>query len=247
MIRFVALPQPSRSALDDGLILLRLAVLYGLLGVFSHYSAAWIMRQGGNRFHIDTQFLLLDALFAGMLILGSLVIAWLLKPTNSLRWLIGRNISWSGVWVALAGAAFMVLAADPLAQWLDFRFDPDTLLPEAGGSPQAITPLLDLPGARLAAGLLIAILWVPFAEELIFRGWLFQSLRQTRPGLLVALPASTVIFALVHSFYSPGGVLVIGLLGLILGWLRWKYDQLWLCVLAHAAYNGLTILMVALE
>ena len=60
------------------------------------------------------------------------------------------------------------------------------------------------------------------------------------------MPASTLIFALLHSFYSPGGVLVIALLGAGLGWLRWKYDQLWLCVVAHAAYNGLTLLMVAL-
>ena len=114
-------------------------------------------------------------------------------------------------------------------------------------APQAITPLLELNGGRFVAGLLIAVLWVPMAEEWIFRGWLFRGLQRTRPGLMVALPATTLIFSLLHSFYSPGGVLVIGLLGLFLGWLRWRYDQLWLCVLAHATYNWVTLLRVAAQ
>jgi membrane protease YdiL (CAAX protease family) len=247
MIRPFALPHPSRSALDDALILLRLAVLYGLLGVSSHYLAAWVMRHGGWRFHIDTQFLLLDALFAGFIILGSLLSAWLLTPAGPFKWMFGTRWSVSGVLIAAVGAAAMVLAADPLAGWLDFRLPEPGLLPETTAQPRAVTPLLDLPGLRLAAGLIIAVLWVPLAEEFVFRGWLFKALQQTRPGLLIALPSSTLIFALLHSFYSPGGVLVIGLLGLFLGWLRWRYDQLWLCVLAHALYNGLTLVMVALQ
>jgi hypothetical protein len=111
----------------------------------------------------------------------------------------------------------------------------------------AITPLLVLPWTRLVAGLLIVSLWVPLAEEVVFRGWLFKALQRTRPGIWLALPVTTLIFAMMHSFYSPGGVLVIALLGALLGWLRWKYDQLILCVAAHALYNGLTLLLVAMQ
>ncbi|QJD57982.1 CPBP family intramembrane metalloprotease [Pseudomonas sp. gcc21] len=243
----MALPRPSRSALDDGLILMRLAVLYSALGLISHYFAAWTMRQVGQQFHIDSQFLMLDALFAASVMLGSLLIAWLLQPAAPLRWLFGAHISLRGVLLAVLGATVMVYAAEPLAGWFDLRLPDSVLLPEDQARPQAVTPLLDLTGSRLFAALLIAVLWVPAAEELIFRGWLFKALAQTRPGVLVALPASTLIFALLHGFYSPGGVLVIGLLGLFLGWLRWRYDQLWLCVLAHAVYNGLTLLMVAIQ
>ncbi|WP_218573609.1 CPBP family intramembrane glutamic endopeptidase [Pseudomonas sp. OIL-1] len=243
----MALPRPSRSALDDGLILVRLAVLYGCLGLLSHYVAAWTMRQVGHRFHIDSQFLMLDALFAASVMLGSLLIAWLLQPDSPLRWLFGAHISLRGVLLAVLGATVMVYAADPLAGWFDLRLPDSVLLPEDQARPQAITPLLDLTGSRLVAALLIAVLWVPAAEEFIFRGWLFKALARTRPGMLLALPASTLIFALLHGFYSPGGVLVIGLLGLFLGWLRWRYDQLWLCVLAHAVYNGLTLLLVSIQ
>jgi membrane protease YdiL (CAAX protease family) len=242
-----ALPRSSRSALDDSLIVLRLAVLYALLGLGSHYLAAWLMRRGAGSLHIDTQFLLLDAIFGAGIILGSLLIAWLLRPGEALRWLFGPTPSRLRVLLlALVGAAVMVAIADPLAGWLDLRISREEILPEPVEPPRGVAPLLELKGGRLVAGLAIAILWIPLAEELVFRGWLFKGLAHTRPGLLVALPSTTIIFALLHSFYSPGGVLVIGLLGAFLGWLRWRFDQLLPCVLCHALYNGLTLLMVAL-
>lgn len=246
MIRHLALPATSRHALDDALILARLAIAYTLLALFSHHAAAQLMQWSGIRWHIDTQFLLLDALFAGMVIFGSLMIAWVLAPREPLRWLCGRGLSAWGLLLAGLIAVLMVLGADPLAGWLDIRL-PSPLEPESPRLPQAITPLLDLPWPRLIAGLLIATLWVPLAEEIVFRGWLFKALQRTRPGVWLALPVTTLIFALMHSFYSPGGVLVIALLGALLGWLRWRYDQLALCVIAHALYNALTLLLVAID
>ncbi|MFO7705146.1 MAG: CPBP family intramembrane glutamic endopeptidase [Halopseudomonas sp.] len=246
MIRHLALPTDSRHALDDALILVRLAIAYALLALFSHYAAAQLMQWSGIRWHIDTQFLLLDALFSGLVILGSLVIAWLLAPRQPCAWLFGRGLSGWGLLLAGLAALGMVLGADSLAGWLDIRL-PSSLEPESPRPPQAITPLLDLPWPRLLAGLFIAILWVPLAEEIVFRGWLFKALQRTRPGVWLAVPVTTFIFAMMHSFYSPGGVLVIALLGALLGWLRWRYDQLALCVVAHSLYNGLTLLLVALD
>ena len=245
MSRGLALPEYSRHPLDDALILARLAVAYTLLALFSHHAAARLMRWSGTPWHIDTQFLLLDALFAAMVILGSLLISWLLVPARPIAWLCGSGLALRGMLFAGLIALGMVLGADPLAAWLDIRFTPplqDTL-PQG---PQAITPLLDLPGARLIAGLLIVVVWVPLAEEIIFRGWLFKALQRTRPGIWLALPVTTLIFAMMHSFYSPGGVVVIALLGALLGWLRWKYDQLLVCVICHALYNGLTLLLAGL-
>ncbi|MBL4609979.1 MAG: CPBP family intramembrane metalloprotease [Pseudomonas sp.] len=246
MRALIALPAPSRHALDDGLILLRLAIAYAALAAASNWLAGQIMQQWGHLLHIDTQFLVIDALFTGWLMLGSLGLAWLLEPRRPLSWLLGRGVTLSGLVPALLLAGIMVLSANPLAEWLDLKIPAPDLLPQEPAEPIALTPLMDLQGWRLAGALVVAILWVPLAEEILFRGWLFKALQRTRPGIWIALPASTLIFALLHSFYSPGGVLVIALLGAGLGWLRWKYDQLWLCVVAHAAYNGLTLLMVAL-
>jgi hypothetical protein len=246
MMRHLALPSDSQHALDDALILTRLAIAYTLLALFSHHAAAQLMQWSGIRWHIDTQFLLLDALFAGLVILGSLVIAWVLSPQRPIIWLWGKGLSLPGLVLAGLFAIATVLAADPLASWLDIRV-PIVLEPDSPNRPVAITPLLVLPWTRLVAGLLIVSLWVPLAEEVVFRGWLFKALQRTRPGIWLALPVTTLIFAMMHSFYSPGGVLVIALLGALLGWLRWKYDQLILCVAAHALYNGLTLLLVAMQ
>ncbi len=245
MRHLIALPDPSRTAFDDALILLRLAIGYAALGVLAHQLAGWLMHHIGHHFHIDTQFLMLDALFAGAIMLGSLGLARLYQPTGSMRWMFGAAWPLRGALIGMAGAVTLVWLADPLADWLDIRLPQRGIMPESEAAPQAITPLLDLTGTRFLAGLLIAVVWVPMAEEWVFRGWLFRALQRTRPGLLVALPATTLIFSLLHSFYSPGGVLVIGVLGLFLGWLRWRYDQLWLCVLAHATYNWVTLLRVA--
>lgn len=246
MRALIALPDPSRHALDDGMILLRLAIAYAGLAAASNWIAGQIMQRMGNGLHIDSQFLVIDALFTGLLMLGSLGVAWLLQPRQPMAWLFGQGFSPIGLVPALLLAVIMVLTANPLAEWLDLRIPTPDLLPQEPAEPIALTPLLDLQGMRLAGALLVAIIWVPLAEEIIFRGWLFKALLRTRPGLWVALPASTLVFALLHSFYSPGGVVVIALLGAGLGWLRWKHDQLWLCVTAHAAYNGLTLWMVAL-
>lgn len=247
MRRLLALPDPSRSALADALIVLRLALGYATVGLLAHQFAGWLMRHIGHHFHIDTQFLILDALFAGLIMLGGLALARLFKPEQTLCWMFGTRWSLSGALIGIGGAVLMVWLADPLADWIDIRLPQRGVMPDSEAAPQAITPLLDLDGGRFIAGLMIAVLWVPMAEEWVFRGWLFRGLQRTRPGLLVALPATTLIFSLLHSFYSPGGVLVIGLLGLFLGWLRWRYDQLWLCVLAHATYNWVTLLRVAAQ
>ncbi|MFN3580193.1 MAG: lysostaphin resistance A-like protein [Pseudomonas sp.] len=246
MKRYLALPTASHNALDDALILLRLAVAYTLLGIFGHYLAAAIMRLAFQHWHIDSQFLLLDALFAGLTLLGSLLLALLLAPARPMRWLFGTGLSPLGIMLAVLFAVSMVLLANPLANWLDIHLPGEALVTELQSQPRAITPLLDLPTPRLLAGLLIAIIWVPLAEEVVFRGWLFRGLLHTRPGVWLALPVTSLIFALMHSFYSPGGILVIGLLGLLLGWLRWRYEQLALCILAHALYNGLTLLLLVL-
>ncbi|WP_339846010.1 CPBP family intramembrane glutamic endopeptidase [uncultured Halopseudomonas sp.] len=247
MRQIIALPSPSRHALDDALILLRLAIAYAGLAAVSHWGAGQIMQRLGHHLHIDTQFLVLDALFTGLLMLGSLGVAWLLQQRDPLLWLTGRGFSPAGLIPALLLAVVMVVSANPLAAWLDVRLPAPDLLPENAALPRALTPLLELQNWRLLGALGVAVLWVPLAEEVIFRGWLFKALQRTRPGIWIALPASTLIFAMLHSFYSTGGVVVIALLGAGLGWLRWKYDQLWLCVVAHALYNGLTLLLVALN
>lgn len=137
---------------------------------------------------------------------------------------------------ALARAAatvLMVLPAVALSGWLIERFWPD-----AGGS----NPLLDLvltnPDPRaLACFALTATLLAPLFEETLFRGVLLPVLA-SRLGPLPAVLASALVFALAHLSLTELVPLLV--LGVGLGWLRWRSGRLAASVLMHALWNGLT-------
>lgn len=99
----------------------------------------------------------------------------------------------SGVRGLLKALALLVLVAGALllagqAQWLG-----------------------ELHGALLLNGLLL-LLGVGFAEELLFRGWLWGEL-DLQVGPRRALLLQAVIFALLHPWYRAPGLEAVGLLG----------------------------------
>ena len=69
----------------------------------------------------------------------------------------------------------------------------------------------ELHGALLLNGLLL-LLGVGFAEELLFRGWLWGEL-DLKVGPQRALLLQAVIFALLHPWYRAPGLEAVGLLG----------------------------------
>ena len=80
----------------------------------------------------------------------------------------------------------------------------------AGGSARWIGPAALDGGEWLNA--LALVVGVGFAEELVFRGWLWGELQQLvapRPALLL----QAVVFALVHPWSRYGGLGAVGLLG----------------------------------
>lgn len=80
----------------------------------------------------------------------------------------------------------------------------------------------------------------PILEELAFRGFLFNKLRQVTTERLTIL-ATAFLFALIHfSFIS---FLWISPFGLLLGYLRIKYNTLWLDVIIHFLHNLIVLLL----
>ncbi len=92
---------------------------------------------------------------------------------------------------------------------------------------------IDYPNSMFWAVLFVAIL-PPVFEELGFRGFLFnQLIKITSPKVTIALTA--FIFALVH--LSIISLLWIFPFGLLLGYLRYKYNTLWLGMIIHFIHN----------
>jgi membrane protease YdiL (CAAX protease family) len=94
-----------------------------------------------------------------------------------------------------------------------------------------------------------AAILAPIGEEVLFRGYVFNSIRQTfqtRPwGLLLAYAVSAACFMVVHSLSATQGLL--GLLvptfvmGLVLAWGVHRTGSLIPSIIAHAFNNGVAM------
>lgn len=97
-----------------------------------------------------------------------------------------------------------------------------------------------LAGNERWAGALLAVLVLPFFEELVFRGFLQPLLVQNlgdRGGVFLA----SLIFAVLH---GDSAFLPILALALLLGSLMLRTQRLAACWLVHALHNGLALLLL---
>jgi len=87
---------------------------------------------------------------------------------------------------------------------------------------------------------LFTVIFPPIFEELAFRGFLFNQLRNFATPW-VTIIATAFIFALIHfSFIS---ILWIFPFGLVLGYLRYRYQTLWLGMIIHFIHNLLVLML----
>jgi membrane protease YdiL (CAAX protease family) len=76
----------------------------------------------------------------------------------------------------------------------------------------------------------------PFVEELFFRGFLFQALRNSW-GTVLGVISSAFIFALIHFEFDK--LVPLFFLGVALALLFQKTNSLWPCIALHAINNSL--------
>lgn len=120
------------------------------------------------------------------------------------------------------------------------------LLPDRGNELERI-----LRSSRTAVFIVafLATFTAPLVEEVIYRGILYSAFQRSigRAGAVVIV---TALFALVHVpqyWGSPGTILLICLLSLVLTLVRVKTDNLLPCVILHTIFNGLQSLLLVLE
>ena len=109
-----------------------------------------------------------------------------------------------------------------------------------GRAPSSAAPLF--PEAPTTEELLIttvlACLIAPLVEEFIFRGLLLGSLRK-RFKVGTAVAVSAALFALFH--FIPIQLAPLFVFGVMFGFVRVRYDNVWASVLLHAMVNGIAI------
>jgi uncharacterized protein len=87
--------------------------------------------------------------------------------------------------------------------------------------------------AMLAAAILVA----PAGEEAMFRGFLFRGWARSPRAVWPAIVAISALWAGLHIQYDWTGILQIFVIGLFLGWMRWRSGSLPLTFLLHALFN----------
>ncbi|WP_170110745.1 CPBP family intramembrane glutamic endopeptidase [Flavilitoribacter nigricans] len=118
--------------------------------------------------------------------------------------------------MVLVTVGYVLLVISGMAASTGFNFQPATLI-----------------------GWFVLFLLQPFAEELLFRGYL-MSLLARYFNIKVAVLISALVFALVHASndgFSTMGFITISIAGLLFGLLFLKTGQLWLATGMHAAWN----------
>lgn len=94
-------------------------------------------------------------------------------------------------------------------------------------------------GKDSPVGAFLALVVVaPLTEELFFRGFILRAFLR-RYSVATAILLSALLFAIGHA--NPWQFLSAAVGGLLLAWLYWRAGSLLPCFLAHASFNGLSV------
>ncbi len=110
--------------------------------------------------------------------------------------------------------------------------------------------MLDIKIARNSVGMGILIftticLVVPIMEELVFRGWLFSKVAQTKLGSTGAIVLTSLIFTIIHSQYEQSiTFIMLFLFSLLLGYARYKSNNISYSILIHIIFNSLALILL---
>ncbi len=77
----------------------------------------------------------------------------------------------------------------------------------------------------------------PIIEEMIFRGLAYARLEQSRLGAPGAILVTSLIFTLIHLQYDMVVLSLLAIFAFLLGYVRYKTNNLLYCIALHMLYN----------
>lgn len=109
-------------------------------------------------------------------------------------------------------------------------------------STQTADPTKLLPGGPLGVAftVLLVVVLAPIAEEIVFRGVLLPVISD-RWGVFWGVTLSSLVFTVMH--LVPYTMPPIMLLAVALSWLFFRTRSLWPAIVAHAAFNGIGLIV----
>jgi hypothetical protein len=97
------------------------------------------------------------------------------------------------------------------------------------------------------------LLWIalvvaaPVSEEIFFRGFLFYGIQNTRLGPKGAIFLSSLLWTPLHMQYDLYTLAAIMVLGLLLGYARWRGNSVYIPIVMHALMNFIAAMEVMLQ
>lgn len=81
----------------------------------------------------------------------------------------------------------------------------------------------------------------PIAEEVVFRGIMFNRISVARPGPIWAVIFTAIIFMGAHYSYSPLDMALVLIDGLYFGWVRYKTGSIFIPIILHMLANSIAV------
>lgn len=92
--------------------------------------------------------------------------------------------------------------------------------------------------------ILTIVIIAPIGEELLFRGFLQNSLERAWKDVTRAILFSSLFFAVIH--FNPFWIIQIYFLGVLLGFLAWKTNSIIPCVIFHVIINATSLFFTSI-
>lgn len=83
------------------------------------------------------------------------------------------------------------------------------------------------------------VIGAPLAEEIIFRGQLFNALAHSRAGISGATLLTAGAWAGLHLTEPLFSVGIIFVMGLVFGYLMYRFNSLWVTIMCHGVWNAI--------
>lgn len=167
-------------------------------------------------------------------------VAWQAARIRGGNPLVVLNLRWPDLtglgWVAVVAGfmlGVMVLFTVVISAVMAFGGEP----PQGGLVENTVSGI----AGNTAALVLVVpalIIGAPVAEELLFRGQIYTALAQSRAGFSGATVLTAAAWSVLHFSGSYLQVAMIFLMGLLLGWLLYRFGSLLLTIACHAAWNA---------
>lgn len=88
-----------------------------------------------------------------------------------------------------------------------------------------------------------AVIAMPIMEEIVFRGFLYRGLSETRIGVVGTVIITSVVWAIIHINKDAAGIFDTAVNGIFWGWLRWYTGSTLATIGVHIVNNAFAVLL----